>query len=445
MTSVISDYFTMLYGNANTGELFNLIGTLVTYAICIVIVFNDFKRDRKGILLRFVDFAITFIYMHVVGFFVYLINANMAIFFYIVIPLTILPHAFLTNKYKLPRRLMTAMTLNSFLVLCFRMSLDIGFLLNISWQDYFFVFIICAVGVFFLRLFPLDNYSKVIWPCFLSQFIVFVSTYIAVTTMTGSIHIIDFTPASLTICIVLYIIACVTYYLAHMLLAYYEKDLTDRALLFKSQSDYQSLKVAQENMEELKKIRHDLKSQYQYMKYLLDQKNYEGLEKHFNDMYETAFVPLSFIDCGNNVVSSVMNLEIGKAREYNIAIKPTLLVPSQVGINDYDFSRYLINIIDNAIEATALDKITTIPITVSITYQEPYLKIAVKNPTSKHEVLAEGLTSKEDKAIHGYGKRIIKEITNKYDGAIEEKIEKNTYCVYAMLKVPEVKEKEKNV
>lgn len=414
-----------------------------TFAIAIVLVFNHKPYDRKGILLKIADLLVTQIVMFLISYFVSL-GFNTATVFYVCIPLTIAAHAFLMNHFSLQNRLLKAMTLASLLLIVFRFSLDIGFILSLGDNDYYVVFAFTAVSVFIVMFFSARTYHRIVVPCFIGQGLVTISVYVTIIYLTNTIHDPSFSIYSLVVMGCFFLITCITYFLAYEVTFFYDKAIANQALYLKSQNDYQMVQLAQENIEDLRKMRHDMKNQYEYMKMLLNQKDYAKLEAYFSDMSESAFVPLNYIDCGNSDISAVMNMEVHKAKNEGIAISHSLLVPAQLDISSFDLSRFLSNIVDNAIESVKRDNLENATVAVEIFYREPYLVFNIQNPVSNALPPDKRLTistSKNDPLVHGYGKKIIDEIAHSYYGQVKYEVKDSKFVVTAMLKnAPRAKE-----
>ena len=224
-----------------------------------------------------------------------------------------------------------------------------------------------------------------------------------------------------------------SYYLYYRTLLEHDKSLESQAILFKVKNEEEMLKMSKNNMEELASIRHDLKNQYQYMKTLLESKDYDKLNTFFADMTETAFVPLSYVDTGNSTLTSILNIESEKARNNQITLSCEVVVPKTLRFSDYDLCSLLSNLIDNALEGTvAANKEKKV--SLKIHYQKPNLFLYLENPTSlpdQEHFFPKGTTKRS--GIHGYGSKIIAGIVHKYDGEITYTIKDGVFHVSCLL------------
>lgn len=231
-------------------------------------------------------------------------------------------------------------------------------------------------------------------------------------------------------------ISIVLYLLYYFTLKGMEKSFKAEASAYKAKVDAMMDMKSQENYYQLLEMQKQVYGQYNQIEDYLNKNDLNGLKLYFADLYENNFVPLTFIDCGNATISSIMNIELSKCVKNQIELKHTILVPSRFSFLDYDLCSLFTNIIDNAIEETINHPIQERIIRVNIRYQSPYLVATITNPTTHDsEELPSILSSthKSQKELHGFGTKIINEITNKYNGTINYRIIENKFIVSLMI------------
>ena len=439
MNALISkNYFQVFFIERTYG--WNFIVTTILISIVISSIFNDRPyRTRKGILIHLADIILTYLLCLCLSsfFFYFFGSAYLSLFVY---PILILLHSFLMNGYRKSDRFSKVMTLTSFVILFFPLTSSIGVVFHMWDSVLFLVVPLFLISVFIIHRFRLDEFTKIS----VASIIVEIINFLIVLSVTISINFVGFAnvPESfqLVLFLGLYVMTFAGAYLFYKLASEQEQAIRIRAEAFKSHNDYELIQRTNENIEDLKKMRHDMKSQYQYMQILLKKKDYAALDTFFADMMEESFVPLSFVNCGNNAISGVMNMEIHKARDQSVTIEHSILVPGKLPISDFDLARLLYNIIDNAIEGSVRDGITKPVVHVLITYNEPMLVISVRNPVDPKFSLKERMkqpTMKPDKSIHGYGSRIIQDVIRKYDGESTVDIKDGQYEFSCMLRLKE--------
>lgn len=185
-------------------------------------------------------------------------------------------------------------------------------------------------------------------------------------------------------------------------------------------------RVTEDNLEDLRSIRHDLKNQYSYMQILLAQRRYGELEEYFRQSSENLLPQLGqFIDCGNRVVNTILNMEFVKARKAKVAFTHQLVVPPVLPFGEDDLCAVLTNLLDNAIEECARLRRTgrtDVSLRLEIYPQKSYLFVLCRNTTGRTELVRSGRglrTTKGDEQLHGHGTRIVTKIAEKYNGCAE--------------------------
>lgn len=205
---------------------------------------------------------------------------------------------------------------------------------------------------------------------------------------------------------------------------------------YELEKDQELIKVSNENVQKMRAMGHDMKNQYATIKLLVEKKEYEELDKYLQNFQDGVIQPVNFISCDNDIISSVMNMEYSKARASQIDFDSKIAVRKQIPFNSVDLVSLLSNVIDNAIEACVYYHIEKPVISIRIREYEQYLYIEVANPIKEGvtlEELKKKKTTKEDKTIHGFGNKIIKQIVKKYDGMLERNIENGKYFLKIML------------
>ena len=178
----------------------------------------------------------------------------------------------------------------------------------------------------------------------------------------------------------------------------------------------ESLEIDSKNREELMKIRHDLRNQLSYTQALLNDGKYEEANKYIQSLVNQKEEYLYSFSCSNLVVSGIVNLELTKAKIANKKIRFKVVVPPKLPFEDSDLLSLITNIVDNSIENFVPTNEEDC-INVSIVTQQDYLRITSFNSVKQDSVKEKPSlkTTKRGKA-HGYGTKIIKNITKKYEG-----------------------------
>lgn len=192
-------------------------------------------------------------------------------------------------------------------------------------------------------------------------------------------------------------------------------------------SEQELVRLTEKQIDDLRRLRHDIKNQYSYMRILLAEKRYDELEEYFQRRDGELAAAIQPLDCGNRCVSIVLNMERQKAEAAGVALATKLVVPPVLPFPDDALCSLLSNLIDNAIDECVrigvyAPQLKKQGVSVSINPGNPssdYLYIEVRNPTDRKNLSrhADGLVStKGAPTLHGYGTRIITRLARQYNG-----------------------------
>lgn len=191
------------------------------------------------------------------------------------------------------------------------------------------------------------------------------------------------------------------------------------------QSEREMTTLTESTLDDLRCIRHDLKNQYGYIQLLLQSGRMEDAMAYLEQM--TAHMPeqLSYVDCGNRTMNTILNMELTKAKRAEVAVRTHLVVPPVLPFSDDDLCAVMANLMDNAIEECSRLKQAgrqEAQTHLDIHPHKSYLFIMCSNDTDRENLQRHkrGLrTTKDDDQLHGYGTRIVAKIAEKYNGWVE--------------------------
>lgn len=218
----------------------------------------------------------------------------------------------------------------------------------------------------------------------------------------------------------LFLINIATYFMTYGLCKERERALEYRVREQKSESLKELLALNEHKLSELREMRHDVKNQYAYMQMLIEKKKYGELKSYFDEIVGTLAKPLyACVDSGNALIDQALNLELAKAGESGVKMNTRVAVPAELPFSKSAILGLFTNVIDNAIEACLRENIEDPCVDVVLNMQGDYMLFCVTNPTTRADTETDALTwhtSKADKALHGYGVKIIRKIVKKHNG-----------------------------
>lgn len=123
----------------------------------------------------------------------------------------------------------------------------------------------------------------------------------------------------------------------------------------------------------------------------------------------------------NEIINIITNIKSEEIRRKNIYFEVNINIGKKIGINDSDICSILVNLIDNAIEAA--EKADKKEINLFIEERGNLIYISIENTCTANPILT-GFASSKD-GSHGWGTKIIADIVQKYNGAIDYDFKEN--------------------
>lgn len=238
----------------------------------------------------------------------------------------------------------------------------------------------------------------------------------------------------LVIFAVLFIINLLTYYIYQRVQIQAEEQI-DKELIKQQNAFYEARYLDTQNQwENLKKIRHDMKNHYALGQAYLEEGRYEELKEYFEKATGNLANKENVIATGNIGVDSIINYKTEMAKEQQIKVIHDVRIEEEITIKNEDINILLGNLFDNAIEAAS--KTEARQIEFKLHTDKTALFFEIRNSYHNdivRNVENEIVTTKADKKNHGLGMKAIKEIVGKYKGAMEIKEETDFFIVKIFL------------
>lgn len=194
--------------------------------------------------------------------------------------------------------------------------------------------------------------------------------------------------------------------------------------LFLLQNNYNSLQeqiaMQEQKNEIIKKIRHDMNNNLTNIRTLISNGQISDATKLLDKAAENIQFTNSgeSINLGNNFVDAIILSKIAVCKEKGIDFTYSVEPVENLKIDVVDLSSLLSNLLDNAIEAA--ENSPNPFIKLSIFKYNAYYTVCIENSYKGKESVKTSsdmlISTKADKAFHGYGTQIISDIAKKYDG-----------------------------
>jgi len=204
-----------------------------------------------------------------------------------------------------------------------------------------------------------------------------------------------------------------------------EQIYEDRIFRLQAENRAQMYRSISEGFERQKRKTHEYKNQIICMQALLDEKQYEKLERYIKRIYGGLDRDVNAIDTNNVIVNAVLNTKYHKAQEAGIVFVLKVNDLSGLGMEEEDVVTVLCNLLDNAIEACRKCDGKKV-IKFKFVIEDGMVKLGIRN-TFQTPVVCEHGEIKTTKTFcqeeHGAGIKNIIEVIEKYGGSyvIEDK------------------------
>ena len=225
----------------------------------------------------------------------------------------------------------------------------------------------------------------------------------------------------------------VTYYLFYTITETFHEKSQSQLISQRLELQLNNVERSIGMVEQIRRDKHEMKNVYFYIQSLIKSGELDELEKFVDTKLVPRYDRLEEFNPGNQMLDYLLTQKINEARDLAIHTYADVRIPSDLPVEDSDLSGLLLNLLDNAIDASRDVKNADIQINIGIL--KSYLSIQIKNRTNEN-VLAnnpELHTSKTDKTCHGYGLKIVRSIVDKYNGIINIQMEGGYFCTRVML------------
>ncbi len=209
----------------------------------------------------------------------------------------------------------------------------------------------------------------------------------------------------------------------------------NQLLKLREEYNQQYISSANAEYEVIRRIRHDFKDNISAVYRLVEEDRKQEALKYMKGYLAELAEKEVFIKTNNPVVNAVINSKLSAAKSYGINIV-CICISDFSGITDLDLCSLLSNILDNAVSACKSCLSESKRIYMNISADEYKYDFCVKNTIST-SVLKNNpklLTDKRNKKEHGLGVKIIKSISEKYEGKVDFYEESDEFCCRVILK-----------
>ena len=231
------------------------------------------------------------------------------------------------------------------------------------------------------------------------------------------------------------------YYLTHLIAGEFTRRLDAETANTRPSAQLEQFERTQAAIEQFRRDRHEMKNTYFYINALVKRHEYAALEHYLDTELNYRITEMEEIRTGNPTLDLMLTQKIGEARRAHIGVTTNLTLPANLPFPDQDLCALLLNLLDNATDASIREPARPGSREIAITLgpTKNFLRVEISNRTST-DVLKENRslhTTKTDKANHGIGLQVVRSIVDKYDGMLRYDSSRDRFAVSVLLQFPE--------
>jgi two-component system sensor histidine kinase AgrC len=334
------------------------------------------------------------------------------------------------------------------LIILFVFKVNIAVYSNFSLINYIINgFGILMIGVFALIVKINRNNNGNLQTSNMTIFLFLVSSFLGVIFSFSIYAVIDYLSPKNYVCnrlLLIFIITSVMYLVTNILMVIVNEAKNSYKILsqfnqtiIKAQHNYYLL--AQEKQQEIRGIRHDINNHLTCIYTLYRAGKLEQMGEYINQLITQTDRFTDLFNTGNEIVDTILSEAQVRNEPKEIKIKSEGAFPDKLHICGMDLCTVFANAISNAVEAIEkIDRksVDVLCVNIKISSFKEDLFIDIMNPIASKVTITRGYleTTKQDKIIHGFGTKNMKNIVEKYDGTIEFICDCNMFCVHIYMK-----------
>lgn len=228
-------------------------------------------------------------------------------------------------------------------------------------------------------------------------------------------------------CVVLLLINCIVFILLDVLSKNHVQEIEKMQLNDQNRMYIHQIEILELSQNRIRFLKHDMKNHLSHVRELAGQNQCADIIEYIDQAIGRTEHSGTFVDSGNHVVDSILNLKLSEADAVQAEIHTEITLPEDLPIVVFDINIILGNLLDNAI--TALKHCEQRRLFVKLNYAAGSLFISVRNTYHNN-----GLSDKKDTDDeHGIGLKSVKSVLDRYNGDMEIRKEDGVFSVSTIM------------
>lgn len=265
----------------------------------------------------------------------------------------------------------------------------------------------------------------------LAMMILYITMYVMILTNFQSNIIILLS----IICVSMIVIAGIVWFMITRINK--DNEIKTKLLLSEQKANLYKQNIISSNnqIETIKLLKHDMKNNISCIDALIEEENYAEAHNICHSLTNKYTSIGTIVNTENYLLNAVLNVEIEKAKSYEIPVKLSITNDLKMFKNSSDIISLIGNILDNAISYLSKNKVKNNEINFSTGYEGSYSVIKCRNNILDSVLFNNPSlkTDKKDKDNHGKGITIINSIAHKYNGDIIIKERNKEFIITVIL------------
>ena len=180
-------------------------------------------------------------------------------------------------------------------------------------------------------------------------------------------------------------------------------------------------------------FRHDMKAHFQTIAQIAQEHNDQAVMNYIDEIAHLFHFDKQYFYTGNQIIDILLTNLTEKAHENNITVNIEGIIPKDLNVDSVDLTIICYNLLQNALEATILEKNDCFSVSCSIKNQQ--FIFVVKNKVSNEISIENGLiqSQKADEKNHGLGLKNVRDAVERSKGIFDINVKNQQFIARVVL------------